>query len=158
MAKGLWPAPATFTLDLLEKESFQSGQCEGASAALLFEVSWSSWPFWRVGVELRQIVKKSNLPVSVVARLSMHYGECDERERHDSDLLPLPLIELSAEDEVDSIVQEWDEAPKDEVLDDQLYYSCQRIGEESWVFLMICVLNYLNTGRDLKLFGGSKTL
>jgi len=109
------------------EESYKSGLRDGTSAAMLFEVQWSSWPFWRVGVELRRIVKRSDLPLSVVARLSMHYKECDQRERHDSDLLPLPLIELSAEDEVDSILQEWEDAPKDEMLDEQVHYSCQRI-------------------------------
>jgi len=115
-----------------------------------FHVPWNAWPFWRVGIELRRIIVSSRLPLSVIARLSFHYGECDQRERVDRDLLPLPLIELSAEDEVDSIVQEWEDVPGDELPGEELIYKCQRVGEESWVFAMMCVLNFMNTGRDLK--------
>jgi len=132
------------------EEDFKSNTDDYDVQVMFQNQTWSTWPFWRVGVELRRIVLASKLAVSVVARLAVLYHENDERERVDMDLLPPPLNELSAEDEVDSILQEWEDQPADEapslILTEQLH----RLGEESWVFVMICVLNYMNTGRDLK--------
>jgi len=95
-------------------------------------------------------VMASRMSVSVVARFAVLYRENNERERVDRDLLPLPLNEVSDEDEVDSILQEWEEQPLDEIRSLILTEKTHRLGQESWAFVMICALNYMNTGRDLK--------
>ena len=59
-------------------------------------------------------------------------------------MLPLPLLKLSDEDKVDSIMQEWEEIPNDELPNIELNAKCVRAKEESWVYVITCTLNYLN--------------
>ena len=115
----------------------------------LFCVPWENWPFWRVGIQLRRILEWSNLPVSVLVRLTQHYVKGTEREAVELDLMPLPLPVLSAEEEVNAACAEWEEADEDSVPPETTE-RWQILGGESWMFCCVAVLNYLHTGKDVR--------
>ena len=70
------------------------------TANALWDLPWKTRPFWRVGIELKRVMLKSNFSVSTLARLAQHYTEDIERSVISRDLLPLPLPETSSDDEV----------------------------------------------------------
>jgi len=114
-----------------------------------FDLPWHVYPFWRVGIELRRILQKSNLAISVLARLSDHYNHDVKRIGVSKDLLPMPLPELSDEEEVDDIIMMYDDP--DAVSTVNFVQDCWATGSESWIFVMVAVLNFLHTGKDPRL-------
>ena len=114
-----------------------------------FDLPWHEFPFWRVGIELRRILQKSNFAISVLTRLSAHYNHDVKRIGVSKDLLPMPLPELSAEEEVDEIIDTYDDL--DAVSTVNFVQDCWATGSESWVYVMVALLNFLHAGKDPRL-------
>jgi len=130
---------------------FEQDFCEPSkdNADAMFDVPWETYPFWRVGVELRRILVRANFGISVLTRLSMHYNEDIQRMEVSRDLLPLPLPSVSDEDEVDRAIGEFED--EDFVADETTMSLWWWLGSESWMFVIIALLNFLHTGKDSRL-------
>ncbi len=113
----------------------------------LFELPWSTWPLWRIGIELRRLVQQGNFPISVLSRLSKHYCEGFDEVDFSQELLPIPLIILAAEADVDNAMQELLDPDTPEDIKISLTGQCRSYGTKSWLYLVIVTLNYLHTSR-----------
>ena len=104
---------------------------------------------WRVGIEIRKILQKSNFAISVLTRLADHYNNDVERSEVARDLLPLPLPDISVEDEVDAIIMNFEDISF--VQNANFIQDCWWYGSESWLYILTALLNFLHTGKDAKM-------
>ena len=119
------------------------------NADAMFDVPWETFPFWRVGVEVRRILMRANFGISVLSRLAEHYNEDIQRMEVSRDLLPLPLPLLSDEDDVDRAISDFED--EDFVANGSSLSQWWWFGSESWMFVIIALLNFLHTGKDTRL-------
>ena len=120
-----------------------------ANADAMMDVPWDTFPLWRVGVELRRILSRANYGISVLTRLAMHYNEDIERIEVSRDLLPLPLPTLSDEDEVDRAIGDLED--EDFVSTSEALSLWWWLGTESWMFVIVALLNFLHTGKGSRM-------
>jgi len=116
------------------------------ASGAMWDLPWKTFPFWRVGIELRRILMKSNFSVSTLTRLAQHYTEDIQRSEVSRDLLPLPLPDVSSDDEVDCILADWDD--ENLVIDGAFMSTCWWLGSECWLLVVTALLNFLHTGKD----------
>ena len=108
------------------------------TVGIMLNLSWKEFPMWRVGIELRRSLQKSDYSISVLTRLADHYNEDIQRSEISRDLLPLPLPDISDEEEVGFLIDEYEDL--DVKSHANFVASCWWFGTESWVFVLAALL------------------
>ena len=112
----------------------------------LLDMPWKTFPMWRVGIELRRILVKSDFNISILTRLASEFNEDIERSEVPRDLLPLPLPKMSDEQEVDKAIRDFEDM--DFVASGTSFKTWWWLGTESWMMVILALLNFLHTGKD----------
>ena len=123
------------------------GAREGAvTADELLDVPWKPFPRWRIGIELMRILVKADFNISVLTWLSSEFNQDIERSVVPRDLLPLLLPKMSDEKEVDKAIRDFDDM--DFVASGTSFKTWWWLGTESWMMVILALLNFLHTGKD----------
>ena len=109
---------------------------------VMSEVNWSELPMWAFGIYLRRIVLMMNVPLSAVARLAEHYLRGDERGVAASNLLPLPLPQVSAEEKQDRALREFNETIFGSEDHQRQAPQWEEVGLDAWMWVIVVTLNY----------------
>ena len=113
---------------------------------VMSEVTWNELPMWALSIYLRRILLMMNMPLSAVARLAEHYLRGDERGVAASNLLPLPLPDVSAEEKQDRALRQYDEVDHTHANYARLTREWEDMGIQLWLWLATVGPNFLHSG------------